>query len=209
MVQGNHGGFIGIENRGRVVVQGDLAMIVRPQNSCGPGGFYKIDVSNTQLVNHEGSTIEGSGTLAHINKTEQKEMEALRVLNFGIISPGGEQPGKLVFADANVRFGSVPEKGAADTKMRAGLLRILIAGAANHSALEVTGAEKSKTFTLVEGAANTLDIVTKSGLKPRGTFRIVTAGEVKGTFANLRYNGADQVPYTVNYLAHGIEVVFP
>ena len=212
-VQGNHAGLTGIINTGKLAIQGPQAGVERLPNSAGgPGAGYKSDFNSSQLHNLAGAMLQGTGTLTFINHTGSPDSVCLRLYNLGSIAPGGDKPGQLVFSNVNVQMGgtlpltedkkAVPVKGA-------GLLRILIAGPANFSSVQVTGDEGSGRFDLVDGEANTLDVVTPAGFIPHGKFRIVSAKAVKGTFAALQFNGKSPVRYTVNYLPDGIEVVFP
>ncbi|MGB8353790.1 MAG: hypothetical protein WCD79_07890 [Chthoniobacteraceae bacterium] len=212
-VQGNHGGFTGISNNGRLNIQGAQAGVERLQSSAGPGAYYKADVTSSQLVNLPAGIVQGSGTFTYANSTGTSEAGYLRLFNLGAISPGGDQPGKLAFANVNVQFGGGGAKSNEDKKepplQGPGLLRILIASPLNYSSLQVTGDKDSGNVTLADGETNTLDVVAPGGPVPRGKYRIVTARAVKGTFTTLQYNGKAPAPYTVNYLPDGIEVVIP
>ena len=212
-VQGNHAGFTGINNNGRLNIQGAQAGIERLQSSSGPGAYYKADVTSSQLVNLPAGIVQGSGTFTYANSTGTSEAAYLRLFNLGAISPGGDQPGRLAFANVNVQFGGGGAKSNEDKKEPAlkgpGLLRIFIATPLNYSSLQVTGDKDSGNVTLADGETNTLDVVAPAGAIPHGKYRIVTARAVKGTFTTLLYNGKSPASYTVNYLPDGIEVVIP
>jgi len=211
-VQGNHAGFTGISNSGRLNIQG-AAGIERLQSSAGPGAYYKADVTSSQLLNLTGGTVQGSGTFTYTNSTGSPEATYMRLFNLGAISPGGDQPGALTFANVNVQIGGGGAMSNEDKKepllKGPGILRILIETPQNYSSLQVTGDKDSGNFNLAAGEANVLNIVTPAGAVPHGKYRIVTAGSVKGTFTTLQYNGQSRAPYTVNYLPDGIEVVIP
>ncbi len=214
LVQGNHAGFMGMENTGRLFIRGTGAGIDRQPNSAGPGSFYGAEETPARILNLTGGSIQGDGTFTYVNSTGNDGARYLRLINLGGISPGSDQPGKLNFVDTNIEFGAVPpsedeKKQSTASLAGAGLLRILVGGSTNYSVITLSGKDDSGRFTLVDGAANTLNIVATGATSPRGRFRIVTATSVKGTFANLQFNGKSPVPYTVNYLADGIEVVFP
>ena len=212
-VQGNHAGFTGISNKGRLNIQGNGAGVERLPSSSGPGALYRAEVNSSQVLNLPEGMVLGSGTFTYTNQTGSPEGRYLRVFNLGGISPGGDQPGQLTFANVNLRFGGGDLKLSEDNKIAplkgAGLLRVLIAGPASYSSLQVTGDDGSGQVEFAAGEANTLNVVSASGVVPRGKYRIVTAKSVKGTFSVLQFNGKSPAPYTVNYLPDGIEVVFP
>ncbi len=214
-VQGNHAGFTGISNRGRVNIQGKQAGIERLPSSSGPGGGIDAGFNCAQLLNLAGGELQGTGTFTYTNHTGSDGGRFLRLVNHGGLSPGGDQSGQLTFVNVNVQFGGgdSPPPGAKKGSPMQGtaFLRILIAGPANGSAVVVTGDEDSGRFEVVAGAAaSTLNVVTPGGVLPHGgLYRIVTAKAVKGTFAALQFNGKAPVPYTVKYLPDAIEVLFP
>ena len=213
-VQGNHAGFTGIGNTGRLIIQGEKAGIERLPSSSGPGGGIKTDFNSAQIINLPGGELRGSGTFTYTNSTGSDGGSSLRLVNRGSLAPGTDQPGRLSFANVNVRFGGPPAQPS-DAKMGPpasdgpGLLRIQIVSPSKYSSLEVSGEKGDGAFDLVEGAANTLDVVTPGAAALHGKYRIVTAKSVKGTFAVLQFNGKSPAPYTVNYLPDGIEVNFP
>ncbi len=212
-VEGNHAGMTGIGNKGKLTIQGTQAGLERLPNSAGPGAGYKPDFNCSKLLNLDGGALQGTGTFTYINHTGSLDSSYLRLINIGGISPGGDQPGQLIFVNVNVQFGggslSVTDNRNDPPPKGGGLLRIMIAGPANYSSLQVTGDDDAGRFDLVAGEANTLNVVTPMGIVPHGKFRIVSAKAVKGTFAALQFNGKSPAPYTVNYLPDGIEAVFP
>lgn len=210
-VQGNHAGMTGLSNKGRLTIQGAQAGVERLPSSAGLGAGYKPEFNCSQLLNFAEGVMQGTGTFTYTNHTGNPDSSYLRLYNLGSMSPGGDQPGQLIFANVNVQLGGniqPPEDKKAVPVQGAGILRILIAGPANFSSLQVTGDEGSGRFDLADGNANTLNVVTPMGIVPHGKYRIVTAKAVKGTFAALQFNGKSPAPYTVNYLPDGIEVVF-
>ncbi len=210
-VQGNHAGVTGISNKGVLTIQGAQTGIDRLPSSAGPGAGY-WDVNTSQLLNLEGGALQGAGTFTYANHTGNSGGSYLRFFNLGSISPGGNQPGKLIFANVNVQFGGGNTQPTEDIKSMLkgpGLLRILIAGPTNYSSLQLTGETNSGRFELVAGEANTLNVVAPLDVILHGKYQIVSAKAVKGTFAILQLNGKTSTAYTVNYLADGIEVVFP
>jgi len=198
-VQGNHGGETGISNKGRLTIQGAQAGIERLMSSAGPGAYYNAKETSSQLKNLEGGVVQGAGTFTYTNHTGTDEHGGyLRLINQGCLSPGGAQPGRLAFANVNVKFAEA-----------SGALRIAIAGPKAYSSLEVTGEGVNGGRFELDSGKSWLDVVTPAGAVPHGKFRIVSAKAVKGTFAVLQLNGKVSTAYTVNYLAGGIEVVFP
>ena len=209
-VLGNHAGTTGIVNKGKIIIQGPQAGIERLPNSAGPGAGYKPDFNCSRVLNLAEGVVMGSGTFTYTNHTGSPDSSYLRLFNLGSLSPGGDLPGQLTFANINVQLGGniqSPEDKTAISAKGPGLLRILIAGP-NSSSVNVTGEEGSGRFDFADGEANTLNVVAPAGFLPRGSYRIVTAKAVKGTFAVLQFNGKSPAPYTVNYLPNGIEVVF-
>ena len=213
LVQGNHGGFTGIRNTGRLTIRGDAAGLERLPSSAGPGAYYKAADTSSQLTNLADGEVLGTGTLTYTNNTGSPEGRSLLLVNLGTIAPGGDQPGSLTLANVNVQCGGNNIQPSEDKKAAPvkgpGLLRIQILGPAKFSSLQVTGVGDPGLFELAEGVANTLDVVTPAGVLPHGTYRIVTAAAVKGTFATLQHNGKVPVPYVVQYLPDGITVKFP
>lgn len=210
-VQGNHGGFTGIDNSGRVIVQGDT-LLERLRSSTGAGGFYQADATSAQLLNRAGGIVQGAGTFTYRNSTEHPEGRYLSVTNQGTIAPG-DGPGKvgrLLIRNANIVFGTAVKAGA---PVQPGRLQIDISGPAgdltSFDVLQLSGAEDYGKLELVAGAENILEVMPVNGVTPHGTYRIITAATVIGTFARLRYQNTDQVPYTVNYLPNGVELIFP
>jgi len=232
-VQNNQGAFAGIENSGKLTIRGDQAVVERLPNSAGPGSFYEATRFSAQILNHPGGVVQGAGTLTYTNSTGNKEGRFLRIFNLGAIAPGasagqgGESFGPLILRNVNVRFGTLtfprnppgtrpgapPPKPIPATPPQPGILRIGIGGPpttpGSYDTLTLTGSDDYGQLELIQTEGNTLNIVPGAGFTPRGTYRIVTAASVVGTFDTLQYNGAPQAPYTVNYLPDGIEVVFP
>jgi len=233
-VQGNHGGFTGIENSGKLTIRDDQAVLERLPSSTGPGGFYSAEANSSQILNQPGGVVGGIGKATYVNSTENKEGRYLKVTNLGTIAPGEpavgqtqESFGLLVLCNANVYFGAFtippkprfspagapPPKPIPATPPQPGILRIGIGGPPNApdrcDTLTLTGSDDYGKLELIKSEGNTLNIVPSAGFTPHGTYRIVTAASVIGTFDTLQYNGAPQAPYTVNYLSDGIEVVFP
>ena len=210
-VQGNHAGMTGISNKGRLTIQGAQAGIERLPSSAGTGAGYKPEFNGSQLLNLAEGVLQGAGTFTYTNHTGSPDSNFLRLYNLGSMSPGGDQPGQLTFTNVNVQLGGniqPPEDKKAVPAKGPGLLRILIAGPANFSSVQVMGDEGRGRVDLADGEANTLNGVTPMGCVPHGKSRIVTAKAVKGTFAALQFNGKSPAPYTVNYLPDGIEVLF-
>lgn len=199
-VQGNHAGFTGIDSDGTLTIAGDKARIERLPSSCGDGAWYSdsAEAGNLTWLNvSKTGALEGDGRLRYVNATDSPLMKSLRVRCAGLLSPGSAGGvGRLQFDDANLEL--------------SGTLRIDLGGPAD---------DPGKTDAIVfagEGAGvielkpeAVLNIVPAAGFTPRGTYRIVTAGAVKGTFATLQYNGKAPVPYTVQYLPDGITVEVP
>lgn len=209
-VQGNHAGFTGIENYGAVTISGDQAAVDRLQASTGPGAFYKMEENSAMIRNNAGGLVQGSGTLTYLNHTESDEGRSLRLINKGILTPGTDAvPGQLTFKNVDVLIGFVSEKHPA----QGGTLQIDIAGPATDpkkfDSLKLASAVDAGKFEIVPGAPSTLNVVPANGITPKGTYRIVTATGITGTFDTLQFRGQTPVPYTVNYLPDGIEVVFP
>ena len=197
-VQGNHGGSTGISNKGRLTIQGAQAGVERLMSSAGPGAFYDAEVTSSFLHNLEGGVVQGTGTFTYTNHTGVDVGGYLRLINQGCLSPGGDQPGRLTFANVNVKFAEA-----------SGALRIAITGPQACSSVEVTGEGASGGRFELDSGKSWLDVVTPAGAVPHGTYRIVTATAVSGTFAALQFNGKISTAYKVNYLPDGIEVVFP
>ncbi len=197
-VQGNQDGPTGISNKGRLTIQGAQAGVERLMSSAGPGAYYNAKETSSQLKNLEGGVVQGAGTFTYTNHTGTDHGGYLRLINQGRLSPGGAKPGRLTFANVNVQFAEA-----------SGALSIAIAGPKAYSSVEVTGEGASGGRFELDSGKSWLDVVTPAGAVPRGTYRIVTATAVSGTFAALQFNGKVSTAYTVNYLADGIEVVFP
>ncbi len=208
-VQGNHGGFTGIGNRGRLTIQGEQAGLERLPSSAGPGAFYQAEATSSQLLNQAGGEVLGSGTFTYVNLTGNPAGGYLRLINLGTLAPGGDQPGQLTFANVNLQFGPPPAPTEGDQNAPAGCLRIRFAGPDRHSALRLLGDADGGHLDLGDGQAATLDLLTPAGVLPHGRFRIVTAKAVQGRFGKLQFNGQSPVPYSVDYLPDAIEVVFP
>ncbi|HUW35261.1 MAG TPA: hypothetical protein VM223_26930, partial [Planctomycetota bacterium] len=203
---GNHGGDELVSNFGTLAVSGG-ASIERLKASAGGGAFYGEKENPTRFICQPGGTLLGTGTLEYVNSTGSEKMKSLNLLNCGAIAPGEHEgkPGMLVLVDADVTFGNGAEKGA--MPRGAGILRIDIAGTpaqqARFDKLQVSG-----TITFTAGAGNTLEIITPAGFTPSGRYRIATCTGTAGQFDVLRYNGKENVPYTVEYGNGGIDVIF-
>ena len=212
-VQGSFNGITGIVNSGTLTIRGEQVVMERLPGRSMLAGWYGATINSSQILNQPGGLVQGVGTFTYTNSTENPEGRYLRLVNLGSISPGGDQPGQLTLANVNVQFGEEDIQPTADNKTPSvkepGLLRIQILGPAKYSSLRVTGTGDTGRFDLADGVANTLNVVTPDGVLPRGTYRIVTAAAVKGTFATLQYNGKAPVPYTVQYLPDGITVEVP
>jgi len=227
--QSNHAAFTGIENSGTLTIRGDQAAVERLPNSAGPGSSYNADRYSAQILNRPGGVVQGAGTLTYTNSTGDKEGRLLRIFNLGTMAPGagnGEY-GALILHNVSVRFGgyTIPQpppgtprnapqpQPVAAIPPQPGILQIGIGGASfspgRYDTLTLTGADDCGRLELVKGDGNTLNIVAGAGFIPHGTYRIIMAASVAGTFDTLQYNGAAQVPYTVNYLPGGVELVFP
>jgi hypothetical protein len=76
-----------------------------------------------------------------------------------------------------------------------------------YNSLQLTGEGDTGKLTLNTGSI--LNIISAQDVVLHGTFKIITAKAVIGKFEKMRYNGTDNMLYTVNYLADGVEVVFP
>lgn len=204
LLQGNHRGFTGLENFGRTTFTGNV-VIDRLRSSTGPGGLYKPE-STSLIINQVGAILAGSGTVTFVNHTGSPEGAFLRIYNFGTLTPGNEKSiGQLKFENANVFIGVVAGE---KTPAHGGTLQIGIAGPGKADALIVTGSGSFGKIEIAKGVGSTLNVVTASGVKPTGTFRIVTAGAVTGAFDSLQFNGQNVVPYKINYLPDRIELVF-
>ena len=217
-VQGNHGGFTGIDNTGYLAVQGEKGQVERLTASSGPGTF-----GATQIINRDKGVIGGSGGLTYVNATEADKVNYLNFVNLGTISPGeghertSKSIGRLSFKNVKVCFGGDPAIGDElkfVNSTHGGTLLVDIGGLANApdacDRVIVTGEKGGGSFELVKGTGNTLNIIRSSGFTPHGTYRIVTATKVTGIFDVLQLNGmTGQVPYKVNYSPNGIDVIFP
>lgn len=210
VARGNHAGFVGIENRGRLAISGDTASLERLMASTGPGGYYKPGVNDAQILNAPGGLLFGAGTLSYVNSTESADASGMRLVNLGTLTAGINAPGLLTLRNVNVHIGvAATDK----TPAQPGQLQIEIAGPP--SALEkfdrfvLTGDAPNGKFEIAKGVGSVLDIVPLGNAVPRGKYRIVTALAVTGEFDGLRLSGAPSTAYTVNYLPDGIEVVFP
>jgi len=193
-LQGNHGGAVSIENSGALNIRGDNAVFERLMSSCGPGGYYSTETGARLSVAPTG-TLTGNGTLTYLDKTDSNAARYLSVDVKGIVSPGEKlgEIGKLAFNAVQMRL--------------SGILAITIADAQKCSMLQVSGAGDTGQLTI--GPGSILNIATTKDVTPHGTYRIISAKSVSGKFEKLCCNGNNNVPYTVNYLADGVEVVFP
>jgi len=231
-LQGNAAAFSGIDNKGKLTIKGDGASMEHMPNSTGPAGWYNAFKYPSQILNEAGGVLQG--TLTYTNSTGSPEGRLMRIYNLGMIAPGqssGSQGtdayGTLNLRNIDVRFGwyvlPSPPQGTpptapqppplASTPPKPGTLQIGIAGpptaASQYDSLILTGTGDVGKVELLKGDGNMLNIVPAAGFTPRGTYRIVTATSVVGTFDTLQYNASPQVPYKVNYLPNGIEVIFP
>ena len=195
-VQGNHGGFAGIESGGTITIAGDAVEFERLQSSCGPGGHYDAVETASRLVVTKTGTLEGTGRLRYLNATGVASMKSLPVRCAGLLSPGSAGGiGRLAFDDASLEL--------------SGTLRIDLAGPAADPAKTdaiVFASEGSGVIEIKPEAV--LNVVPAAGVTPRGTYRIASARSVKGTFTKVQLNGQPTEAFTVNSLADGIEVVF-
>ena len=130
-VQGNHGGYTGIENGGILIVKGDNATLERMRNSSGPGGTYHEEDTCARISNGTDGVIQGTGKLTYINSTSRDAGRFLRITNSGTINPGEttggaqgspETFGQLKLHNVILRFGNLPprEKGAKEKKKAKG-----------------------------------------------------------------------------------------
>ena len=217
-VQGNHAGFTGIDNTGHLTISGSQVALERLISSSGPGAFYQAKLTSSHVLNRPGGVVEGTGTLTYTNKTDSPEAGYFLVSNLGTLAPGetSRTPGSfgaLNLVNVLVRFGTAPMGERTPPLTGVGTLRIAIGGTPDspdhYDSLHLTGSNGSGLLDLPKGAGSVLNIVPAKGVTPHGTYRIVTATGVTGTFETMQYGGAPTVPYTVNYLPDGIEVVFP
>ncbi|MGB8354635.1 MAG: LamG-like jellyroll fold domain-containing protein [Chthoniobacteraceae bacterium] len=233
-LQGNGGGFAGIDNHGKLTIQGDRAGIEHMPNSTGAAGWYNAFKASSQILNEAGGVLQGIGTLTYTNSTGNPEGRLMRIYNLGTITPGQPSGGKgvdaygaLTLHNVDVRFGAYtfpppppgtprdapPLPPVATNPPKPGTLQIGIGGpptsANQYDTLTLSGTGGVGVLELLKGDGNILNIVTSKGFTPHGTYRIVTATSVAGTFETLQYNGAAQIAYTVKYLRDSIEVVFP
>jgi hypothetical protein len=195
-VQGNHGGFAGIESGGTITIAGDAVEFERLQSSCGPGGHYDARETASRFVVTKTGTLEGTGRLRYLNATGVASMKSLPVRCAGLLSPGSAGGiGRLEFDNASLEL--------------SGTLRIDLAGPAADPATSdvIVFASEGSGFVEITPEA-VLNVVPAAGFTPRGTFRIATARSVKGTFTTIHLNGRPTEAFTVNSLADGIEVVF-
>jgi len=233
-LQGNAAAFSGIDNHANLTIEGDRAGIEHMPNSTGPAGWYNAYRFPSQIMNEADGTLQGAGTLTYTNSTGNPEGRLMRIYNLGTIAPGptaGDRTstafGALNLRNIDVRFGAYtfpplppgarrdapPPPVVASSQPKPGTLQIGIGGppaAANQfDVLTLSGTDGVGVLELLKGDGNILNIVTPSRFTPHGTYRIVTASSVSGTFEVTEYNGLPRVPYTVNYLPDGIEVIFP
>ncbi|MET0261960.1 MAG: hypothetical protein ABW223_03620, partial [Rariglobus sp.] len=123
--RGNHAGFVGIENRGRLAIGGDQASLERLMASTGPGGYYKPGVNDAQILNAPGGVLFGTGTLTYVNSTGSADASGMRLVNLGTLTAGINAPGLLTLRNVNVLIGvAATEK----TPAQPGQLQIEIAG---------------------------------------------------------------------------------
>jgi hypothetical protein len=196
VLQGNHGGAVMLDNAGTFTVTGAQATIERLRSSCGPGGFYNADTA-AKLVVRPGAVLQGAGILTYRNSTENAEARALLVAAAGTLAPGTGPAslGRLEMRAANLTLtGTIAIDVGGQPSMPSDLLAL-------------TGEGDAGQVTLTAGS--TLDLTPLPGVTPHGTYRILTAKKVVGRFEKLHFRGLPEVPYTVSYLADGVEVVFP
>lgn len=209
-IRSNHSSYGGIENFNQLLFAGNQAKLVRLQNSVGQGGLYKIPDYTSLIGNHPGAEVKGSGTFTYVDQTGEEKAQYMRLLNQGILEPIGT----WTLDKVNVYFGlSIPgddghEKGSPKTGP-GGMLAIRADEKGNLGALVLKGQNDHGHLVLTKGTGSILNILSDSAITPSGTHRIVTAVAVDGEFDSLQFNGKAQVPYRVNYLPDGIEVVFP
>jgi hypothetical protein len=193
-LQGNHGGAVSIENSGILTISGSDAVFERLMSSCGPGGFYNEGTTARLNVAATG-ILQGNGKLTYINKTDSKDARFLSIDVKGAISPGDKdkENGKLELNSVQMSL--------------SGVLNIDMVNPNKYNSLQLTGEGDTGKLTLNTGSI--LNIISAQDVVLHGTFKIITAKAVIGKFEKMRYNGTDNTPYTVNYLADGVEVVFP
>ena len=112
-------------------------------------------------------------------------------------------PGSGATATANIT--AVPGSG--------GTLNMDIGGmyadTGSFDQLNVGGGSDSGNFILVDGSGNTFNISAVNGFTPTGTYKLITANNVVGTFDNLEYDGGSAAGvYTLSYSPTGISAVF-
>jgi hypothetical protein len=139
--------------------------------------------------------LQGNGKLTYINKTDSKDARFLSIDVKGAISPGDKdkENGKLELNSVQMSL--------------SGVLNIDMVNPNKYNSLQLTGEGDTGKLTLNTGSI--LNIISAQDVVLHGTFKIITAKAVIGKFEKMRYNGTDNTPYTVNYLADGVEVVFP
>jgi hypothetical protein len=193
-LQGNHGGAVSIENSGILTISGSDAVFERLMSSCGPGGFYNEGTTARLNVAATG-ILQGNGKLTYINKTDSKDARFLSIDVKGAISPGDKdkENGKLELNSVQMSL--------------SGVLNIDMINPNKYNSLQLTGEGDTGKLTLNTGSI--LNIISAQDVVLHGTFKIITAKAVIGKFEKMRYNGTDNMLYTVNYLADGVEVVFP
>jgi hypothetical protein len=236
-VQGNSIGPTGIENRGTLTIRGKQVVLecMKSSNeairfstpSCllnHPGGLLQGSgkltyINSTKSNDGRYMQITNLGTIAPGERAADQTPEsfgALALQNanvyFGAFTIPPRRPGTLPNEPSPLPIAATPPQP--------GILRIRIGGPPTapdqFDTLTIAGAGVDfprqlyqGQLLLVKGNGNTLNVVPIAGFTPHGTYRIVTAVSVVGTFDTLQYNGTTQVPYIVNYLPDGIELVFP
>ncbi|MBA3686784.1 MAG: hypothetical protein H0W72_16290, partial [Planctomycetes bacterium] len=211
--QGNHAGAIALDNDGTLTLSGE-AVFERLLDSRGSG----TPMRTAFLFNRAAGVLTGDGTLTYRNATLAKEAATLDVVLAGNIRPNGAGADQAIlrFVDANVTFGGVPtpaeakpiaSEGGATLTVR--IVRAADAKGGSDQFIVAASPDGGATAALTLGADNCLDVRVASGVKPRGVYTVVSAPALTGTFARLRHEGKEQVPFTVRYTPTAVEVVFP
>jgi hypothetical protein len=196
-VQGNHGGFTGIDNFGDLRLT-DGAVLERLPNSAGEGSFYKADATSSRIENRPGATARVSGAFAYRNSTGNAEGRRLLFRNAGRL----EVEGGAAMTDVDLVLANAGEG-------KESVLRATLGTDADAALLQLAGTtEGTGVLSIDDEAATVLEIVVPEGMAPHGAFRVVEAAAIRGTFASVRVAGSDAA-CDIRVADAALDVVFP
>ncbi|MBA3685049.1 MAG: hypothetical protein H0W72_07380, partial [Planctomycetes bacterium] len=234
----NQWGPIMIENGGTLVISGDVVydrkMDARGMGVCTQAALVNHD-QGTITGDGTFTYLDSTGS----TENHQKRAFSMALLLSGTIAPGvpdlkasgvdkpgvkelkrSAKPATLTFVDVDATLGAKAYYKATGI---VGIPDNDLEGGATF-ALSITGPEGScdqvvfkrvddpragGSLELTPGFGSTLDIRAGQGVRPKGVYTVITATVLNGQFERLRYQGKDQVPYTVRYTPTTVEVVFP